>query len=60
MTNKIKEFLSKNACAECDYYNKNNNVCQSKKVQMCGSNPYASWFDKHFCEPHKAESEDKK
>lgn len=58
MTNIIKEWLNKNVCIECDYYNENNNVCQSKKVATCGCHSYVSWFDKHFCEPHKAEGSD--
>ena len=55
MIHKIKEFLYKNACNECDYYRKNNNTCQSKKVQTCGCHPYVNWIDRHFCEPHNTE-----
>lgn len=57
MINKIKEFLSRNACIKCDYYNSVNGVCQSKKVQTCGCHPCINWFDRKFCTPYKTESE---
>lgn len=47
----------KNACKECDYYCADYNTCQSKKCATCGRHPYVNWFDRHFCEPYKAESE---
>ncbi len=60
LIDKIKEFLARNVCSECDYFNPENGVCQSKKVQTCGCHPYVNWGDRHFCEPYKAGSEDEK
>jgi hypothetical protein len=59
MINKIKGFLARNACDECDYYNPENGVCQSKKIATCGCHPCVNWFDKHFCEPRKIDIIDK-
>ena len=55
MINKIKKFLAKNVCSECDYYKSENGVCQSKKCATCGCHPYVTWFDRKFCEPYKAD-----
>lgn len=55
---KITKLLKRNPCKECAYYHKENNVCQSKKVTTCGANPYVTRFDRMFCEPYKAESEE--
>ena len=49
----IIEKLKRNPCVKCDYYNKNNNTCQSKKCATCGCHPYVNKFDKMFCEPYK-------
>lgn len=53
MTKKLIKWLKRNSCKNCDYYKKNN-ICQSKKVATCGCHPYANWFDRHFCTPHRA------
>ena len=58
MIKKLFKWLEKNSCIECEYYCKENNVCQSKKCATYGCNPYVNWFDKHFCKPYKAENED--
>lgn len=54
MINKLIQWFKRNACKECDYYHAESNVCQSKKCETCGCHPYVNWFDRHFCEPHKA------
>lgn len=59
MIKKLIGLLKRNPCKDCDYYRKENNVCQSKKVATCGNHPYVNWFDRHFCEPYKAEGGDK-
>jgi len=59
MIKKLIKWFKRNACKECDYYYPENNVCQSKKCETCGCHPYVNWFDRHFCTPHKTESEDK-
>jgi hypothetical protein len=59
MINKLPQWLKRNACEGCDYYCEENNVCQSKKCATCGVHPYPNWFDRHFCESYKAESEAK-
>lgn len=58
---KLIKWFKRNPCKNCDYYNKVNNICQSKKVATCGCHSYVNWFDRLFCEPYtyKAESEDK-
>ena len=53
---KLIKWFKRNPCKNCDYY-KENNICQSKKVATCGCHPYVNWFDRLFCEPYKAESE---
>jgi hypothetical protein len=55
MINKIKKLLNKNACSECNYYNPDTKVCQSKKVQTYGCHPYVNWFDRKFCKPYKVD-----
>ena len=57
MIKKLIKWLMRNPCIECKYYHKENNVCQSKKCATCGCHPYVNWFDRHFCEAHKVESE---
>jgi hypothetical protein len=57
MINKLIQWFNRNPCKECDYYHAENNTCQSKKCATCGRYPYVNWFDRHFCEAHKAESE---
>lgn len=52
---KLIKWFKRNPCKSCDYYKKNN-ICQSKKVATCGCHPYVNWFDRHFCEPYKIES----
>ena len=57
----IFKLLKRNQCKECDYYNTPNNPqgwCQSKKV--C-NNGYGKviWLDRMFCEPYKADKEQK-
>ena len=37
-------------CAKCEYYNYENNTCQSKKC-CTGLEGYVTWFDKLFCKP---------
>ena len=58
MINKLIKWLKRKPCKECDYYCKENNVCQSKKVATCGNHPYVNLIDRLFCESYKAESED--
>lgn len=60
MIDKLIQWLNRNSCKKCDYYCAENNVCHSKKCATCDSHPYVNWFDRHFCEPYKLESEDKK
>ena len=55
MIKKLIKWLKRNPCKNCDYYYKENNTCQSKKVATCGCHPYVNWFDRHFCEPYKEE-----
>ncbi len=55
MITKIKEFLVRNVCMQCDYYNPENGTCESKKVKTCGLDPYVDWYDRHFCKLHKSE-----
>lgn len=53
----IKNFISKDVCKNCKYYNTPNNPqgwCQSKKVCNNGRGK-VSWIDRHFCEPYKGE-----
>lgn len=57
MINKLPQWLKRNACKGCDYYCEENNVCQSKKCATCGTHPHPDCFDRHFCKPYKAESE---
>lgn len=57
MIYKLIQWFKRNPCKDCDYYHSHNNICQSKKVSTCGCHPYVNWFDRHFCEAHKAESE---
>ena len=60
MIKKLIQWFKRNACKDCDYYYPENNVCQSKKCVTCGCHPYVNWFDRHFCQPYKAESEEVK
>jgi len=53
---KKMKLFKRNPCAECDYYIKENNTCQSKKVSTYGSG-YVSFIDRMFCEPYKGEKE---
>lgn len=57
MIHKLIQWFKRNACEKCDYYHTSNNTCQSKKCATCGCHPYVNWFDRHFCEPYKTESE---
>ena len=57
ITNLIKFIIKRNPCKNCDYYRKENNVCQSKKVATCGNHPYVTLFDRLSCEPYKAKQE---
>ncbi len=53
MFKKIIQWLKKDVCKKCIYYNMSNNPpgwCQSKKVGNNGSGE-VTWFDRHFCEP---------
>lgn len=51
----IKEFLKRDVCSECDYYNPETGICQSKKCCTSGNHPYVDWIDRKFCNPYKAE-----
>ena len=51
--NKIKEFIKRDACKECDYCNKENNTCQSKKCATSPEFSFISWQDRNFCKPYK-------
>lgn len=57
MIYKLIQWFKRNPCKDCDYYHSHSNICQSKKVSTCGCHPYVNWFDRLFCESHKAESE---
>lgn len=59
MIYKLIQWFKRNVCAECDYYHESNNTCQSKKCATYGCHQYVNWLDRHFCEAHKEESEDK-
>lgn len=50
---KIKEFIAKDACQGCDYYNKENDTCRSKKCATSPEFSYVSWQDRKFCKPYK-------
>lgn len=55
MIKKLIEWLKRNPCKNCEYYHKENNVCQSKKVATCGNHPYVNLADRLFCEPQESE-----
>ena len=52
------KLFKRNPCAECVYYVKENNTCQSKKVATSGYG-YVSFFDRLFCEPCKPKEDGK-
>lgn len=56
MIKKFIKWFKRNPCKNCDFY-KENNICQAKKVTTCSCHPYVNWFDRHFCEPYRAENE---
>ena len=53
----ISSKLKRNPCAECDFYVKKNNTCQSKKCATCGNRSKVSLIDRLFCEPYKQKGE---
>ena len=55
---KIKKFLKRDVCKECDYYHKENGTCQSKKC-VTGGSGYVGFIERKFCTPYK-ENIDKK
>lgn len=50
---KIKEFLKRDVCRECDYYHKENGTCQSKKCAT-GGDGTVGFIERKFCTPYKA------
>ena len=50
---KIKEFLKRDVCKECDYYHKENGTCQSKKCAT-GGDGTVGFIERKFCTPYQA------
>lgn len=54
---KLLRILKRNPCLECDFYNKKNNTCQSKKCAT-GTEGYVGLSDRIFCEPFHRDNKD--
>jgi hypothetical protein len=52
MLKRFMAWLKRNPCAECLYYNPENNTCNSKKAVTMGPG-YVTWTDRLYCEPYK-------
>lgn len=47
---KIKEFLRRDVCKDCDYYIKENGTCHLKKCATSGYG-YVGFIERKFCTP---------
>lgn len=50
---KFLNIFNRNPCMQCDFYNRVNNTCQSKKCSSAGGSGYVNIFDRIFCEAYR-------